>query len=316
MAVAPDEQRPEPAGADGPADAVAAVAAADRQRLEGGRDRPGRRRLVEARRADATAATRSHACGSRRSVRRRAGRGGRAAVGRRPPAGGRSGRRGPVAPGGHDDGRSGRHEPDERDADQRCGEEHEGGRPPAGRRDDARRDRQRHGDADTRAGVREPERQPGDAGVAPGDGRRRADERELEAHRVERGVGEDHDRDVGREVDREPAAGVEDHRRGEQVAVGELVVGPAEERARDRGDDEEHRPRRDRQGPADPEVVGEGDRERRERVQPAVRDRADDERADERQRDAGRAARAADGHAEMLPVDAVAIAGQPTGECR
>jgi hypothetical protein len=64
----------------------------------------------------------------------------------------------------------------------------------------------------------------------------------LEADGMEGAEGEDHERHVRREVDGQPAGGDEHHRGRQQVAIGELVVGPAEERAGDGGDDEEHRP--------------------------------------------------------------------------
>ena len=208
----------------------------------------------------------------------------------------------------HEHGRAGRHEPDEDHADERGSKEDERGDAPAGGFDQLRGERQGHGHADARAGVRDPEREARHTRIPASDGRRGADEGQLQPDRVEDGIGEDHERDVRGHVDGQPATGEQDHGGGQQVAVGELVVGPAQERARDGRDDEEHRPGRDRNGPADPELVGERDRHGGKRVQPAVGDRADHEGAEQRQRQPGDPARLGqwgrERHPAMLPAGA------------
>jgi hypothetical protein len=278
----PEEQGQEAARPDGPPDGGAgdervSAAAAGGQGLEAGRDRARRRGLVEARRA-------GRLRGFPLACRAAPG----AAIDR------------------HEDGRTGRHEPDEDDAHQRCRQEHERGQAPARAVDELGGYGKGHGDADAGAGVGNAEGQARHAGIAASDGGRRADEGELEADGVEAGVGEDDQRHVGRHVDGQPAAGEEDHRRGQQVPIGELVVGPAEERARDRGHDQEHRPGRDRDGPADLELLGEGDRQGGEGVEPAIGDRANDEGTQQGQRQAGHMAGtgqlAGKAHQAIVPV--------------
>ena len=237
--------------------------------------------------------------GSSGSVRAGAAAGG---LRRRRPADVR-GRGGPTpfaTAGRHHHRRPARHQPDEGHAHEARREEDQGGRPPADRGDDPAGEGQGDRHPDPRAGVGDPEGEPGHPLVAPGDRGGGPDERELETHRHEHGVGQDDQRDVLGQVDRQPARREEDHRGRQEVAVRPFVVRPAEERAGDRGDDEEHRPGRDGQGPADPELGGEGDRHRGERVQPAVRDRADHERPHERERDARRAPGDRQGHAPIV----------------
>ena len=161
------------------------------------------------------------------------------------------------------------------------------------------------------ARVRDPEREPGHPRVPARDRRRRADERELQPERHEHGVGEDDERDLLREIDGEPAGREQHHRGREEIAIGPLVVGAAQQRARHGGHDEEHRPGGDRERPADPELVREGDRDGRERVQPAVGDRADHERAHQREGRAPGTAGDREGHPRHRTGGAARAPGAP-----
>ncbi len=322
------EQDPEPPRPDRPPDAPAAFRAARRRDLVRGRDRTRGRGLMQAARPGGNARlrraqgrlARAHRLADppagagrwRLAGRDRARTGRDRAGGRRPDGPDRSPRARPR----DDDGRPARHHPDEGDADQARRHEHQGGRPPAGGLDQPGGDRQRDGHADPGTRVGDPEREPGHPLVAARDRGRGPDEGELEADRHQHGVGQDHQRDVAGQVDGQPAGRQQDHRGRQQVAVGELVVGSPEERAGERGDQQEHRPGRDRERAADPELVGEGDRDRRERVQPAVGDRPDHERADERERDTRRPASDRDGHRSGPAVRRSALSGPPAGPAR